>query len=424
MAQKVKNIWELVAQNAQPPLSNTSPLTEAEMLRAQGMDVPYTDGDAADSLGLDPEMLMSPGMPVGMSPSPAVTPPLKRQATSKNYAPQVPEQRQLLDSKINALMEQYDAKGKEGLAAQEGGIGQLQQQINDLSGMQQKPDLSGLMGLADFLNNGQTHMKENYKAPESPQERAQRIIQLQNMLQERRKDLSSSQAANLKSQIDAYKAQKDDPYKYALEQAKIDYYKSGGNPASRQDDRLAQNAHNGVLGRLDHNKALQQKLQQVQGIDNASAIIEHAPQVTPQIFHDYQQALVAAINRGNSGMAERAERYMTSAGIDSKKVQQYLSGAPVDIGKDDPLLKATQGFAATERANINKQYNQIVDTVTSGQEHIYQKHPEMKKSLTNAVRSYKSLGADDQGAPPEVGEEVDGMKYLGGDPSKPESWGH
>jgi len=159
----------------------------------------------------------------------------------------------------------------------------------------------------------------------------------------------------------------------------------------------------------------------IQGIDNAGKIIEDAPEVTPQIFHDYQQALVGAIMRGNSGVAERSERYMKSAGIDAATIRQYLTGEPIDIGKNSNLIKAAQGFAKSERHSIKKQYEEVVDAATSGQDRIYKKNPELKKDLVQAVQSFKGMAAESDGTP-QIGDEVDGYIYKGGDPKLPESW--
>lgn len=298
------------------------------------------------------------------------------------------------------------------------GIAQMDQNLRDYKNAPQAVDFSALANYFDSTVPG-SKLAQGYRPPESASDKQFKIAQLEEAIQKARAGMTDKELEAMKIQLDRL-----DPDKKALMQEKIDWYRRGGNPAMRQEDRLAQQAHNQVLNKLDHNKLLQTKLNQIQGLDNAGKIIEEAPVVSPTIFNDYQQAVVSAVQRGNSGIGERAERYLTSAGIDAAKVQQFLTGKPVDIGKDNALLKAMQGFAKTERKNIERQYGDIVGAVTSGQEHVYAKHPEMKKSLQNAIKSYKGMAADGQPAAggPQVGEEVDGHIYQGGDPSDPANW--
>lgn len=329
------------------------------------------------------------------------------------------------------LVDQAQQQAAGAYAQQQQGIGQLEDNINQ---MRQKPqggiDYTPFVSMAKFLAPESDAASMGAAAaslkPETPQQRAEKLINLQNMLQQRKEGLSKVSDSQLSALLKAQTQNSD--LATQLKQSTIRKNDAvAGAFAARPalaDRQIAERIHTGVLTKLANNSAAKTKLQAIQGIDNASSIIEDAPTVTPQIFHDYQQALVGAIQRGNSGIGERAERYMKSAGIDEATIQQYVTGQPVSIpkGKENALYKATQGFAKSERGNIEKQYGQVLDSVSSGQEHIYNKHPELKKDLTTALKNYKDMAASGSGKMPEIGEEIDGHVFKGGDPSKEENW--
>lgn len=294
------------------------------------------------------------------------------------------------------MLEQYNNQAKNYMDQQQQGITQFEDNLNQMRREPRGIDFTGAASWAKFLNpeNDMTQAAAAMK-PETKEQREDKIMKLQDMLQQRKADMSKESLTNLADMIKARKAM--DPIEIETKLSMIKKNNAlaeamGARPA--QFDRgIAERAHQNILTKLATNKSAQQKLQAIQGIDNAGKIIEDAPTVTPQIFHDYQQALVGAIQRGNSGIAERAERYMKSTGIDAATVKQYLTGQPVQIpqGKENALYQATQGFAKSERANIGKQYNQILNSVSSGQQHIYDKHPELKADLDTAIKQYGSM---------------------------------
>jgi hypothetical protein len=334
------------------------------------------------------------------------------------------------DQRNQDLIKQYSDQSKGYLAQQNQGLKQLEENYNQMRAAPQNMDYTPFASFAKFLNpndqgNDALISAAKESAPETKQAREEKLLKLQDMIQQRKGDISKQSLSQLADMIKAQKG--SDELSTLLKMSTIDKNKAIGNAMSARpaqfDRSIAERAHQNILTKLATNKNAQQKLQSIQGIDNAGKIIEDAPIVTPQIFHDYQQALVGAIQRGNSGIAERAERYMKSTGIDAATIQQYLTGNPVSIpqGQENAFYKATQGFAKSERGNIEKQYGQILGSISSGQAHIYDKHPELKKDLGSALDQYKGMAESQSGAP-QVGDEHDGYIYKGGDPSKPESW--
>lgn len=327
-------------------------------------------------------------------------------------------------------IQQYDALSKEALNTQQAGIEQLQDQINQAGKVRQGLDYTPFAGMARFLDPSNDFTKEAMATrPQTNVERADKMIALQQALQQRKEAMSKDQLAALGEQIKA--AKQSNPLELESKLSTIrrnnamaDAFSPGGMKANMQEQSIAEREHSKILGELNHNKGLVMKMNAIQGIDNAGKIIEDAPTVTPQIFHDYQQALVGAITRGNSGIGERAERYMKSAGIDAATVRQYLSGDPVSIpsGKENLLYQATQEFAKSERGNIEKQYGDIMKSVSTGQGHIYDKHPLLKKDLDDKIQSMRSMIAPSVPGGPSVGEEHDGYVFKGGDPADKNNW--
>jgi hypothetical protein len=297
------------------------------------------------------------------------------------------------DVMMRDMANQYGLKAKEALVQQQQGLGQLEDNLNEMRRTPRGLDFTAAAAFSDSMNPGSNLTQAAIAMkPETEAQRAEKLLALQGNLQQRKSDMSKNNLAALKEQIDAYKASKIDPLDVEMKKAKINFYGQGRQ--NLQDQRLAEAAHKGILANIEHNKPMQQKLQQIQGLDNAGAMIEHAPEVTPQLFHDYQQAVVGAIVRGNSGVGERAERYLTSAGISGTKIKQFFSGEPGDIGKDNAMLKAIQGFAQTERINIGKQYDEIIDAASEGQGRWYDKNPAMKRDLLSKIKAYKGMVED------------------------------
>lgn len=380
------------AQNI-PPRSDPNAPTPEEIAMSQNTE-PMDGGLSQDDMEA---MMMSQGQPAaGPMPAPRTHPSnlvaaqriLKARAQGPASQTAVP-----YDLMMRDLAQQYGDKSKEALIGEQQGIGQLENNINQARQAPTGVDFTPLAAYFDSTVEG-SHLLPAAQAmrPETAQQREEKLINLQNMLQERRSAASKNQLSSLKEQIDAYKASKIDPLDRAMKEAKIGFY-ANNNRAGLQQNQQDMTAHNQTIQALRNNKTAQTRLNSILGLDNAQKIITDAPKVTPQIFHDYQQAIAGAAIRGGSGVGERAERYMTSAGIDAKKVRQFISGEPMDIGKDDPMLKAIQGFAASERGQLQKQYGQILDSVSGGHGSMYSRRPDLKGDLNSALQGYKDLTA-------------------------------
>lgn len=366
---------------------------------------PPQDPDEQELQDLQESGMLSPGGAMMSRGAPAqVTPMPKGKVQSITTSQRVrnpdtaPPQGTLpYDQMMRQVADQIGQQSQQALQGQQDGLKNFQDSIDAARNAPKQLDYTPLVGMAKFLSpdldtKDMMQAAQNAK-PLSDAEAQQKDLALQNMLQERKENMSKQQLDALKDQLQAYKASKIDPLDTMLKTAKIGFYGTGRQ--ALQTDRIDEQDHRGILSNLEHNKTLTTQLGQIRGIDNAGKIIEDAQTVTPQVFDDYQQALVSAVNRGNAGIAERAKRYMSSAGISGAEIGQYLSGQPMSIpdGKQNAFYKAMQGFAQTERANINQQKNAIVDAAAAGQGHVYDRRPDLKKDLMDKVNKLKDMGA-------------------------------
>lgn len=159
-----------------------------------------------------------------------------------------------------------------------------------------------------------------------------------------------------------------------------------GNREILQDRRL----HGQVLGKLQSDKQLNQRLVQYQNLDNALSNFSNAEHTTPQQLDELQQSIRSNLGiKGSSGVGEREHTYINSLGLSSDRMKQFLTGNPSDIAKDSNLLTHLKDLAKLEQGNIHDQFEGRMNAVTSGYEDLYDRRPELKAGLMNAIKAYK-----------------------------------
>jgi hypothetical protein len=136
---------------------------------------------------------------------------------------------------LEALLAQYGAKSQELINAQQSGIGQLEQSVLDMKQTPRGIDFSPLAAYFDSTVEGSNLMRAVPKV-ESENERQQKIMSLENALQQRREGLTKSQTELLKEQIGAYMKAQEDPLKDLKSMAQIEWYR---NSSQGRDDRLS-----------------------------------------------------------------------------------------------------------------------------------------------------------------------------------------
>lgn len=389
--------WLSMEQQAQAVSSPTDPMsaTGAELMQSQlsPQNMELLDDDTVQNAvasGADPSQFI-PVDPAKLQRSVARTAKIQAKGPMSQEAvtPEVRNQ---------DILAKYSALADKAINEQQAGIDQLGDQIKQAGALPQGLNFVPLAAMAKFLNPENDFVKEaQMMAPPTPEARADKLLGLQDMLQKRKESLTKSQLDSLAEQIKAAKAGPGSLAEMAM-LSKIRKDNALADVMMKRPEMqrmgLDTNTHNKVITAVDNNPMLRTQLQQLNGLGNSWKMISEAKEVTPQLFQEYQQAVAGAIQRGNSGVAERQERYLKSLGITKDDIQQYATGKPVDIGKQHPMLVAMKHFADIEAGNIEKQRNALLKTVTSGHESMYARRPDLKADLESKIAASQNLAAN------------------------------
>ncbi len=183
----------------------------------------------------------------------------------------------------------------------------------------------------------------------------------------------------------------------------------GINNDFRQDsldvrkDVIDRREHERVLTRINSNPNVKTRLQQYQNLDNTLSNIANADHITPEMFDEAQQAIRANLGiKGATGVGERENTQMRSMGLNAERFGQFLSGMPSDIGKQNAFLAHIQNLARLEKQNISGQFDKSLAASSGGHASMYNRRPDLKEDLKDAINAQKSQLEDSpQQAPPQ-----------------------
>ena len=383
-------------------------------------------------------LMQQPAQPTG-APDPSTMPaPVAKILKSAGVSPQEAAQhiQSVTQPPPMSKQDMFNQRLQDLVGQQKAGVTSLEDQYNNMKGPQGfNPIVGTLAAASDILGNGQSKMLPQLLQSQAQQSQAfdDKKMKYLEQIQKSKGDLSKENIALLGKQIsDEKAAQGDSQLKQMMMQSTIDrnnayvQNNTGDNTKGGLRDKQEElSLTKDINHSIDSNPIIRKQVQQIQGLDNASKIIADAPTVDKTIFNDYQQAVIGAMQRGNSGLAERMERHMKSAGIDASSIAEYFAGRPVAIpgGKDNPMVKAIQGFAKTERGNVQDQVNEIIDAASGGRGTYLEKYPNLKKNVTDKINTYHKITAPKaDSAGPKPGTIEDNHVFLGGNPSDPASW--
>lgn len=236
---------------------------------------------------------------------------------------------------------------------------------------------------------------DKYQPPPTPEEIPAQSAKLQDMILKGQHGFTEDEVNTLKAKLLAdSKAEGGSP----LDAMRAVYFgnRSGvgeDNPFN-PDNQRAFTAHKGILDKLERDHVLTNRLNQAQNLTNAYKVAAGTKDMTQQQFNDLQQSIVRnmGLQSGGSGVGERAERYLRDAGMDLGTIKQYFTGVPVDVrsGSGKELLLHITQMAKAELHNIEKTYSSRLAALTAGWGSMYEKHPELKKDLEEAIHLFGS----------------------------------
>lgn len=185
-----------------------------------------------------------------------------------------------------------------------------------------------------------------------------------------------------------------------------------------------------------NDKYLGQMMNTKNNLDRAVSMIEGKTPVTAKNFAILQMDMINAMAPGGAATEGKVNREMVETLSTKLNEIQQKGGNIQDLRKQDPALFAQLKQLITQ---IHGDYDHALADRTEDiaarfkfvpDDAVQNTVAEMKDRYLKKTRSYDEREAarkGTSGAPsaqvPKVGDVVDGMKFLGGDPSKPTSWG-
>lgn len=353
-----------------------SPWVQMMNLQAQNL-APRTEMDQSEGMmsmmppdqqAMDEEEAMAalsagadPNTPVPVRPRTAES--IQRTIQVKKRGPL--SQEQVSDKTLNDdLLAKYRNLSDQALNEQQAGISQLGEQIKQVGQVDQGLNYVPFASMAKFLNPENDMMAAaQAMAPESPQARAEKMLTLNDKLQQRKQEMTKQNLDALAEQIKASKqgpGSLDEMMKMSSirrNNAMAGAYSPTGLKQAMQDKSQAFSAHKDLVGRVKSDPLLNKRTTQFQNLSNALAAVDK-PDITPvQQFAELQQAIRANMGiGGTSGVSERAHTYMDSVGMQTAQLQQFLTGNPQDIIKSHPeIYHHIKEVAKIEMDNIKKQ---------------------------------------------------------------------
>ena len=155
-------------------------------------------------------------------------------------------------------------------------------------------------------------------------------------------------------------------------------------------DVVDRREHERVLSRINSNPNVKQRLTQYQNLDNALNNLANSDHLTLEQFNEAQQAVRANLGiKGQSGVGEREGTYLKSLGLNAQHFEQFLTGVPSDISKQNEFLKHIQNLANLEKKNISSQFDKSLGASSSGHASMYARRPDLKEDLKDALTSQR-----------------------------------
>lgn len=169
-----------------------------------------------------------------------------------------------------------------------------------------------------------------------------------------------------------------------------------GNRKELQQERMDQMAHQKTIQSIRRDPQLTKRIANYQNLENAMSNITNADNLTPQQIAEVQQTIRGSLGIGAGGVGEREHSYINSLGLNFENMKQFISGDPATISKDSKLIEHFKDLARIEQGNIGRQMEKRLSAVSAGNRSMYERRPDLKADLLDAVNSFKDQYAQEQ----------------------------
>lgn len=405
-----KSLWQLLQESAQAE-AQPSPLLPQAAAPVPPQGVART---------LPPKSVQiddSTNKPVQMVPK-SMTVQVKR---PMGYArPAEPESQE--PNPVDELMQQYSQRSDDAFNTQREGISNLEERIKNYEESYnpwQQMDFGPGLALFDSINK--TNLASSYKRPESGREHQEKLINLQDLIQKQKSGLAKEEADALKEKIGLYLKGQNDPEKEMMALVKMQLMNANltnarNRPGEDAKDTAIQLMNNWRTDTITKNTqevaAAYEKVQ--------SSASNNSPAGDLSLIFNYMKMLDpgSVVREGEFATAQNA------AGVPDRVVNMYnkiLNGERLNpTQRKDFFNQAGNTFNAqmAQQERFNQGFRDLATSYGLNPNQVVL--PTVFKDVT------KKKGRPATAAPtgaPKVGEVIDGMKYLGGDPADPKSWG-
>lgn len=138
-----------------------------------------------------------------------------------------------------------------------------------------------------------------------------------------------------------------------------------------------------LIGGAKRDKIFQDNLNRSNQVSRALGNLEIGGKIMPQDLMDLEALTISnsGANAGNSTGHEREKRFATSLGLTLSEYLQFLSGKPIDIGKENQILQRFQELAKREVNNFRDSAKKRITTLGSGHAAGLKKYPDIANDV-------------------------------------------
>lgn len=278
---------------------------------------------------------------------PAQQPPIPKEggqavATETQSVPMSPApQPNPQDLELRQLQAEREAKLKPYLDSQEQGVRTLESELAKLQNMPQEWNFAPLLAYADQLSKG--NALAGYKAPKSAQERQKEVIEIQNLIQKSRGDLTQTQIKALSDKIS-------------------EKLTSDGNRQKRFETSMGLKTREGLFNKFQSDKTAMNARESITGAKNARALLDSG---TPVGDRGFTVALARAAGEKGPLSETDVNTWAGSPAVAARinrELEKIKTGRLSEVDRKD-MYKIIDIMEKRQKATLNSRINYFSNNI-------------------------------------------------------------